>query len=449
MKLRYIKEILMLGCIGIFPVSLLAQQSITLKTCREKALAHSQKVKSSKADQDATLAQFKLSKRAMLPSIDFSSSYTYLRDPNQMVVPGYELPSLDGTPSGVFSPGNVTNLAYEHSYNAALEFSLPIYLGGKLQSLQKLSSYASKIAEHATNLSKSDVILDVESSYWGLVSLHETQAELEKTIEFLTDVVKDVTNWFNTGIVTKNEVLKAQVELNNAKLALIEIKNNTTLAKMSLNQKIGNSILDPLEVQDSIIIVRDKANIQFEEELVYNRSEIKILEKQVELRKEQRKIVNADYLPQLVSFANYVTHNPNHFAEQENEFTWNAGLALSIPVFHWGEKRLKTVTQKRAIEKSEYALDEAKEGLTLEIQQAIFRLKESMIKLNFTIVSMEQADENLKLETNRLKEGVTTTRELLNAQMQWLKSNNDYISAKVNVKICEAVFKKSIGRLLR
>ena len=96
---------------------------------------------------------------------------------------------------------------------------------------------------------------------------------------------------------------------------------------------------------------------------------------------------------------------PTILLNKENEFTWNAGLSLEIPVFHWGEKRLKKLTQQMSVDKSEYNLEQAEEGLTLEIQQAIFRLKESMIKLNFTIVSMEQANENLKLENNRLKEG--------------------------------------------
>jgi len=66
-----------------------------------------------------------------------------------------------------------------------------------------------------------------------------------------------------------------------------------------------------------------------------------------------------------------------------------------------------------AIQKAELNLDESTELIVLEIRQAIFRLKESLAKSNFTETSMNQANENLKLETNRLMEGVTTTRDLL------------------------------------
>ena len=446
--MKFINTITVFCGMLIFSVTAMAQVPLSLELCKIQALKHSQKVKSAEAEYQASQTQLKLSERAKLPTLDFGSSYTYLNDPNQMVVPGYELPTINGTASSVYSPGSVTNLAYNHSYKAALELSLPLYLGGKLQKAHKLSTIASEMAKYSVDLSKVDVLLRVESSYWSLVSLQEIDAELEQTIEFLNDVVKEVTDRFTTGIVTKNEVLKAQVELNNVKLARIEMQNNMALAKMSLNQAMGHNILDPIVIQDSIIIVLQQEVLFFEDEQLTNRSEIKILKNMVELQKLQKSLVGANYKPQLVSFANYISQNPNHFAKQENELTWNAGVSLSIPIFHWGEKRLKQQSQQMAIDKSEYHLEESMERLTLEIHQAIFRLKEAYLKLNFTITSLEQASENKMLETNRLMQGITTTRELLNAQSQWQKSNADFISAKVNLKICEAIYRKSVGKLM-
>ncbi|PKQ65021.1 hypothetical protein BZG02_04075 [Labilibaculum filiforme] len=409
---------------------------------------HNQSVKSALSDREFSEASLKLSKRSMLPKFDLSSSYTYLSDPNQMIVPGFELPTTDGQPSGVYSPGSTSDLAYENSYSASIGMSLPIYLGGKLRNANTLSELALEMAEDNVDLSQADLLLNVETEYWVVVSLQEQKGVVEKSIELLTDVLKEVRDRYETGIVTKNEVLKTQVELNNSKLSLIEISNNLELAKMSLNQSVGNGILSSIQIQDSIIYIPEQlSSISFNESHLSNRPEIKLLNNQVEMSKIEKKLVNADYKPQIVSFANYTSQNPNHYAKQENEFTFNAGVALSMPVFHWGEKKLKKVQNKMAIQKAELDLDESSELITLEIRQAIFRLKESLVKLNFTTTSLEQADENLKLETNRLLEGVTTTRELLNAQLQWQVSHADYISAKTAVKTNEAKYYKAIGDL--
>ncbi|WP_101260128.1 TolC family protein [Labilibaculum filiforme] len=443
-----IKVLVVLFC-GLLNISKIdAQEVLSLRNCKQKAMDHNQSVKSALSDREFSEASLKLSKRSMLPKFDLSSSYTYLSDPNQMIVPGFELPTTDGQPSGVYSPGSTSDLAYENSYSASIGMSLPIYLGGKLRNANTLSELALEMAEDNVDLSQADLLLNVETEYWVVVSLQEQKGVVEKSIELLTDVLKEVRDRYETGIVTKNEVLKTQVELNNSKLSLIEISNNLELAKMSLNQSVGNGILSSIQIQDSIIYIPEQlSSISFNESHLSNRPEIKLLNNQVEMSKIEKKLVNADYKPQIVSFANYTSQNPNHYAKQENEFTFNAGVALSMPVFHWGEKKLKKVQNKMAIQKAELDLDESSELITLEIRQAIFRLKESLVKLNFTTTSLEQADENLKLETNRLLEGVTTTRELLNAQLQWQVSHADYISAKTAVKTNEAKYYKAIGDL--
>ncbi len=438
--------ILLIGLLTISKTN--AQEVLTLQDCKQKAMDHNQTVKSALSDLESSEASLTLSKRAMLPTFDISSSYTYLADPNQMLVPGYELPTVDGLPSGVYSPGGTTDLAYENSYSASIGMSLPIYMGGKLRHANTLSSLSLSLAEDNVDLTKSDLLLDVETKYWVVVSLQEQKGVVEKSIELLTDVLKEVRNRYETGIVTKNEVLKTQVELNNSKLSLLEVSNNLELAKMSLNQSIGNGITSTINIQDSIITIPVQLSaISFSENHLDNRPEIKMLNNQVEISKVKKKITNADYLPQIVSYANYVSQNPNHYAQQENEFTFNAGVTMSIPVFHWGEKKLKKVQNKMAIQKAELDLDESSELITLEIRQAIFRLKESLVKLDFTTTSLEQANENLKLETNRLMEGVTTTRDLLDAQLQWQESHADYINAKTEVKTNEAEYYKSIGDL--
>jgi outer membrane protein TolC len=448
MKNRILKMsiVLLFGLLIISKID--AQEVLTLQQCKQKAVDHNQTLKSALSDLKSSEASLKLSKRSMLPVFDLSSSYTYLSDPSQMIVPGYELPTTNGEASGVYSPGSTTDLAYENSYTASVGMSLPIYMGGKLRQANVLSSLSIAMAEDNVDLSQSELLLDVETKYWTLVSLQEQKGVVEKSIELLTDVLKEVRNRYETGIVTKNEVLKTQVELNNSKLSLIEISNNLELAKMSINQSIGNGILSSIQIQDSIIFIPEKlSSISFSENHLSNRPELKMLNNQVEVSKVEKKLVNADYKPQIVSYANYLSQNPNHYMEQENEFTFNAGVSVSVPVFHWGEKRLKNVQNKMAIQKAELNLDESTELIVLEIRQAIFRLKESLVKLNFTETSMEQANENLKLETNRLMEGVTTTRDLLDAQLQWQESHADYINAKTEVKTNEAIYYKAIGDL--
>ena len=443
-----IKYIIIICCNILFTVSAIAQDTLSLAECKQRALEHSQAIKSAQANLQSAEINRKLSKRALLPNFDLDAGYHYMADPRLMSIPGHELPTTQGTPSGVYSPPFVKELTYHNSYNATVGMSLPLYLGGKLNYIRKISEKAKNIAVSSVELSKTGILLQTEQQYWTLVSLFEQKKVANKSVAFLKEVVNDITNLYKNDIVTKNEILKAQVELNNVKLFLITIGDNIEVLKMAINQSIGNEIETPLFIADSVIEVSAPGNnIAFNPQSLENRHEIKILNKTEEINKTEQKMVRSGYFPQLVSYANYGAQNPDHLSNNENEFTWNAGLALSIPVFHWGARKLK---EQQAILKTattEYKLDRTKELLTLEIKQAIFNLEEAYTKLDFTKDALAQSEENLTLETNKLKQEIATTTDLLNAQVQWQKAYADFIAAKANVKIQKVLYKKAIGEL--
>ncbi|MGD8782085.1 MAG: TolC family protein [Ignavibacteria bacterium] len=442
------KYIIIICCTVFCTVNTIAQDTLSLAECRQRALEHSQNIKSAQANLESVEIEHTLSKRARLPNFDFSAGYHYMDDPKLMAIPGHVLPTTQGTISDVYSPAYTKNLTYHNSYEATIGMSLPIYLGGKLSCARQIADNAKRIAGSNVELNKTGVLIQIEQQYWTLVSLFEQKKLAQNSVKFLESVVKDMSNMYENGIVTKNEVLKAQVERNNAKLFLISVSDNIEILKMSINQFIGNDIDTRLFIEDSVIQISEpEANIAFNPDYLGNRNEIKILLQQIEINKTTQKMVRSDYLPQLVSYANYTLQSSNHLSEDEKEFTWNAGLSLSIPIFHWGASSLKIDQAKLKTESIGYTLDRTKELLSLEIKQAIFNLEEAYTKLNFTKDALLQSEENLHLETNRLKQELVTTTDLLNAQVQWQKAYADYIAAKAQVKIQQMLYKKAIGEL--
>ena len=442
------KYILIICYTLLVTASAIAQDTLSLAECKQRALEHSQSIKAAQANLESAEIGNTLSKRSHLPNIDFKAGYHYMDDPKVMSIPGHPLPTLDGQLSNVYSPPFTKKLSYHNSYEATLGISLPIYLGGKLSYVGGIAENAKSIAESSVELNKTGVLLQIEQQYWTLVSLLERKKVAQNAITFLDNVVKDISNLHKNGIVTKNEILKAQVERNNAKLFLISISDNIEIIKMSINQLIGNDINTKFFLEDSVIQISEpEAELSFNPDYLGNRNEIKILLQQIEINKTTQNIIRADYLPQLVSYANYTLQSTNYLGEDEHEFTWNAGLSLRMPIFHWGESSLKIDQAELKTESIGYTLDRTKELISLEIKQAIFNLEEAYTKLNFTKDALQQSEENLTFETNKLKQELINTTDLLNAQLQWQKAHADYIAAKAGVKIQQLLYKKAIGDL--
>ena len=432
----------------LFAINASAQDTLSLAEYKQMALEHSQTLKSAQANLQSAKVNQKLSKRASLPNFDFNASYLYMADPRKMYIPGHPLPTVDGGISNIYSPEFTKSLTYHDTYDAKVGASLPLFLGGKLNYTRKITENAKNIAESNVELNKINILLLAEQQYWTLVSLFEHKKTAENSVKSLNGVVNDLTNMFENDILTKNEVLKAQVELNNAKLFLITISDNINILKMAINQSIGKEIETPLIIADSVIeIPTAPKGIFLDDQFLNNRQEIRILNQKEELNEATEKIVRSDYLPQLVSFANYLLQSTNYLGDNEDELTWNAGLSLSIPIFHWGERRLKIHQEKLQTESTRYSLDRTKELLTLEVKQAIFNLEEAYTKLDFTQEALVQAEENLKFENNKFKQEIITTTDFLKAQTQWQKAHADFVAAKTNVKIKNVLYKKAIGEL--
>ena len=444
--IKYISLIYM--CCLFLTTQISAQDTLSLAECTQRALEHSQSIKSAETNLQSAELQQKLNKRASLPNFNLDASYLYMGDPQKLSIPGHPLPTVDGQLSNIYSPPFEKNLTYDNTWDASIGISLPLYLGGKLNYARKIAINAKNIAESSVELNKTGIILQVEQQYWTLVSLFEQKKIAENSIKFLNGLVNDLTNLYKNEIITKNEVLKAQVELNNANLFLISISNSIEMLKMTINQGIGNEIETPLLIADSIIEISAlEDEIAFNIQNIENRHEIKILNNQEKININSQKMVRSNYLPQLVSFANYTLKSTDNYGEQNDFLTWNAGLALSIPIFHWGESRLKTQQAKLVTETTRNTLDKTKEMITLEVKQAIFKQEEAYTKLKFTKEALQQAEENLSLENNKLKQEVSTATDLLNAQVQMQKAYADFIAAKANVKIQHVLYKKAIGEL--
>jgi outer membrane protein TolC len=92
-------------------------------------------------------------------------------------------------------------------------------------------------------------------------------------------------------------------------------------------------------------------------------------------------------------------------------------------------------------------LDDAKQLIDLQINQASFKARESIKTYRSTQSNLESADENLRCATVGFKEGVITTDDVLAAQTAWLKANSENIDAMIDVQLCDTYLSKVLGKL--
>lgn len=235
-------------------------------------------------------------------------------------------------------------------------------------------------------------------------------------------------------------------------MTLTKVEDGLSLARMLLCQLCGIDLSSPITLADEDMedIPLLTTDTHFDMSTAYaNRPEIRSLELATQIYKQKVNVTRAEHLPSIALMGNYVVTNPSVFNSFENKFKgmWNVGVMVQIPIWHWGEGIYKTRAAKSEARIAQYQLQDAREKIELQVNQAAFKVNEAGKKLVMSTKNMEKAEENLRYATLGFKEGVIATSNVLEAQTAWLSAQSEKIDAQIDVKLTEIYLKKSLGTL--
>ncbi len=337
-------------------------------------------------------------------------------------------------------------------YAGAITLTQPLYMGGKIRAYNKITKYAEELARQQHNGGMQEVIMSTDQAYWQGISLVNKKKLAEGYLKLLQQLDSDVEKMIAEGVATKADGLSVRVKVNEAEMTLTKVEDGLSLARMLLCQLCGLDLSSPITLADENMenIPLIPTDTHFDLSTAYeNRPEIRSLELATQIYKQKVNVTRAEHLPSIALMGNYMVTNPSVFNSFENKFKgmWNVGVMVQLPIWHWGEGIYKTKAAKAEARIAQYQLQDAREKIELQVNQAAFKVNEAGKKLVMASQNMEKAEENLRYATLGFREGVIATSNVLEAQTAWLSAQSEKIDAQIDVKLTEIYLKKSLGTL--
>lgn len=465
---------LFLILLGIWVVTdVSAQVELNLQKCREMAVESSKKM--AIADRQVVKAGYdrKAYRANFFPKISAMGMYAYMQKDYSFKIKGGYLPTFvpgggntllpnylydngkvvigaDGRP--VFAqyalmPDIALTMGLDHAYTLGGLLELPVYMGGKIRSAYKMATIGTEMAKLNLNYSRAEVITETDEGFWQYVRLQELELSVVKYKKVVSELVKNLSDACQVGMASRNDLLKAQVKLNEAELMLQKTKNGKQLAAMNLCRVIGLELNTSFRVEDSLSGIVTPGVLD-EGITITQRPEYSILDKEVELKQKEVNLTRSDFLPQLgVSVSYGYTDGISMNGESEGMASFMAMASLKVPVFHWSEGRNKIKAMKAEQEMSELKKEDASQMMLLEATKARFNVEDAITRVKLTQHSLLQARENLTESKNRYEVGMETLTNYMEAQAQWQKAWSDWIDAKAELRLSETRYLKATGRL--
>ena len=97
-----------------------------------------------------------------------------------------------------------------------------------------------------------DVVLNVKQAYYGLLAAKKLVEVAQKTIEQTEGHLRQAQAFFNAGSKPRFDVTRAEVEVNNAKLGLINARNSVRIRTIVLNNAMGIDPGQATEIENTL-----------------------------------------------------------------------------------------------------------------------------------------------------------------------------------------------------
>lgn len=347
------------------------------------------------------------------------------------------------------------NLDITNMYVGAISVQQPVFMGGKIVASNKMASLAEELSKIEYESKRGDILVDIDRAYWQIVSIANKKRLAQTYLELLETMLRNGEIAVEEGTAVKSDVLTIKVKFNEAKMLLSRSENGLALSKMLLCKQIGLPLDSEITLADEF--ANSFANVgqpsmterKDMNQILADRPETRSLDLASQIYERKYKIARSDMLPKVALTANYLISNPSAFNGFKTEFggMFNAGVMVSIPLFHGTEAYQKTRKAKAEalLYKSKY--DDACELINLEVEQLGKQEQEAFERLQMAQSNLESAEENLRSAMIGFEEGVVETVVTLQAQAAWMQANSEYIDAGIELKMNHTKLLKAQGEI--
>ena len=385
-------------------------QYITADHAVNMAIENNSHIKISDLDGKMANAGYHQTDAIFLPQITLG--YTALTTNNPLNAFGFLLQQESVTAMD-FDPAKLNHPGTTQNYGTQAEAKLPL-LNMDMIYARKGARAQKEMYEYKAERTKEYIEFEVRKAYTGLQMAYQARNILRKSLDDVKQIHQSVTNFYNQGLVQKSDVLNAQVQVNTIESALAKAESNIHNASNGLRLLMGLDINEEIYTTDSLI---QKRQIYPETTLSLFRSDMMALQKAVDATDMMVKSSKMAFLPRINAFGSYNLNDSKAFKFRNDSYL--AGINLSWNIFSGNQNRskLKSAQYQKGKMQEELNLHIKKEQL--ELDKARRDLNDSQTEINKQQISVEQAEEALRILADRHSEGLASTTDLLMAQAQF------------------------------
>lgn len=408
--------------------SVYAQRTYTLDECLQQALANNVRMKNAENNKN-------------IAAQDKKNAFTKY------------FPSVSATGGGFIASNGLFNFEMSPEMQMSLmkngviggvSASMPIFTGGQIVNGNKLAEVGEEVSRLQYNMSENEVRLTTENYFWQIITLKEKLQTLAAVETQLVQLTKDVEASVEAGITTRNDLLQIRLRQNETQSSRIQVENALALSRNLLAQYMGLGV-DSVDVafpMNNQLPENPSSLFEVPENALVRTSEYHLLQQNLKTSRLQKDIAVGKNLPTVALGGGYFYEN---LMDKDHTF-WMGFATVSIPLTAWWGGSHDIKKQKLQVRNVENQLEDQSQMLMIRMQQTWNDLNDAYKQVGIALSSIEQATENLRLQTDYYGAGTCTMSEWLDAQTLFQQSRDKYVEAFAQYEVKKREYLQATGR---
>lgn len=404
-------------------------------------------------------------------------------DQNLVTAKGNFLPNLSGSASqnynfGSFIDQDQRRISTDARGNSfGLNTGVILFNGFQNTSIYKQAQLGIESSKLQLAILKDNISLNVVNQYLSVLLNKENLKVANDQIQVTQKRLEQIKELVDSGVNPKADLYDVQAQLASDQERLTNVRNNVDLALLSLAQLLQISHrgfdVEDMEMQLPAVLLEHKSADDIYDYAITSRPEIKQAELNIQDSELGIDIAKSGYYPTLSFGAGMFTsyqHQqgqddvrpiidpnnppniiliPNGFRQQLNDnLGYNLGFNLNVPIFNRLQTKASVTRAKINNERISYALEQEKQTLRTNIEQAYADGKAAFNQFEASKLSLDAQNESFKNAQESYNLGVMNAFEFEQVRNRLINAESNLINAKYNFVFKTKVLDFYLGKPL-
>ncbi len=381
-----------------------------------------------------------------LPQVNASSSYNYNID-----LPVTLMPAKIFNPNAPDDEYMEMKFGTEHNTKFNLQATQLIFSGEYIVGL-KASKIYKQLSENQVEKTEQDICEQIANTYELILIAKERKAIIIKNIKSTQSIYNDTKALFESGLAQETDASQLKINLTTLENALKSADRQINIIKNLLKFQMNIPLENIIELSDNLEPLLSKIEISTLLETPFdikNHIDYKMINTQEHLQKLNLNREKSTFLPSISAFYNHQESMMGNTFEVFSEGKWYSanivGLNINIPLFGSGQKLSKVSQQRIELDKVQNSKIQLSENLNMQVIKARLEFQNAHDSYLLQQSNKELARKIYNDYKIKYKEGMSTSLELTQAQVQYLNTEQSYFQAIFNLLDAKNKLDKALG----